>query len=125
MTNTLLFRAETLKPVMMDVKNNGCGVRLVGAEGIYLTARNASYVGAKRTIAYAEGFDVDQWEDVWALFDAMDEVTGIEGAILEDLTVEPEMLELLTNRIADLTVSIIEGEFLLTAAVREAEEKQC
>ncbi len=125
MTNTLLFKAETLKPVMMDVKNNGGGVRLVGAEGIYLTARNASYVGDKRTIAYAEGFDVEQWDDVWALFDAMDEVTGIEGAILEDLTVEPETLELLTTRLADLTVSISEGEFLMTAAVREAERKQC
>jgi len=123
MTNTLLFKAETLKPVMMDVKNNGGGVRLVGAEGIYLTARNASYVGAKRTIAYAEGFDLEQWDDIGALFDAMDEVTGIEGAILEDLTVEPEMLELLITRIADLTVSIIDGEFLLTAAVCEAEGK--
>lgn len=123
MTNTLLFKAETLKPVMMDVKNNGGGVRLVGAEGIYLTARNPSYVGAKRTIAYAEGFDLEQWDDIGALFDAMDEVTGIEGAILEDLTVEPEMLELLITRIADLTVSITDGEFLLTAAVREAEGK--
>jgi len=55
----------------------------------------------------------------------MDEVTGIEGAILEDLTVEPETLELLITRLADLTVSISEGEFLMTAAVREAEREQC
>lgn len=121
MTKKLMFRAETLKPVMMDVKNNGGGVRLVGAEGIYLTARNPSYVGAKRTIAYAEGFDLEQWDDIGALFDAMDEVTGIECAIIEDLPVDTEMLELLTTGEADLAVHIIEGEFLLVAVVRGAE----
>jgi hypothetical protein len=49
----------------------------------------------------------------------MDEATGIEGAMLEVLNVEPEMLELLTSRVADLTVSIDGGEFSLRAAVCE------
>jgi len=55
MTNTLFFKAETLKPVMMDVKNNGGGVRLVGAEGIYLTARNASYVAINAPLPMPKG----------------------------------------------------------------------
>jgi len=125
MANTLLFKAETLKPVMMDVKTNGGALLLVGEEGIFLTAEKPSYVGAKRTIAYAEGFDLEHWDDIGELFVAMDEATGIEGPILEALTVEPEMLKLLTEFVADLTVCIDGGEFSLMAAVREAEGKAC
>ena len=125
MTKKLMFRAGTLKPVMMEVKNNGGGVRLVGAEGIYLTAESPSYIGTKRTIAYAEGFDLEQWDDIGELFVAMDEAIGIEGAIIEDLTVDAQMLELLTTGEADLQVNIIDGEFLLVAVVRGAEGKTC
>ncbi|WP_413536369.1 hypothetical protein [Rahnella inusitata] len=119
MSKQLMFRAETLKPVMMDLKTNGGALLLVGEEGIFLTAEKPSYVGAKRTIAYAEGFDLEHWDDIGELFVAMDEATGIEGAMLEVLNVEPAMLELLTSRVADLTVSIDGGEFSLRAAVCE------
>lgn len=125
MTKKLIFRAETLKPVMMDVKNNGGGLRLVGAEGIYLTAQKPSYVGAKRNITYAEGFELEKWDDIEALFNAMDAATGMECAIVEDLTLEPEMLELLITGVADLAVSITGSEFSLVVKIRDAEVRTC
>lgn len=123
MSNSLVLRVETLKQDMMDVKNHGGKVLLlVGAKGIYLTAEKPSYVGAKRTIAYAEGFDLERWDDTGQLFVAMDEATGIEGGFFEDLTVGAETLELLTTRVADRGGSIVDGEFLLRAAVRETDK---
>jgi len=125
MANELIFRADALKPVVMDVKNNGGGLRLVGAEGIYLTAEKPSYVGAKRNIAYAEGFDLERWDDIGELFVAMDEATGIQGAIVEDLSVEPETLELLIAGVADLAVSITCSEFLLVVKMLDVQVKSC
>lgn len=125
MANELIFRADALKPVVKDVKNNGGALRLVGAEGIYLTAEKPSYVGAKRNIAYAEGFDLEQWDDIGELFVAMDEVTGIQGAIVEDLNVEPETLELLIAGFADLAVSVTGCVFSLIVKMHEMEVKSC
>lgn len=123
MSKQLMFRSETLKAVMMDVKTNGSGLWLVGAEGIYLTAQKPSYIGAKRTIAYAEGFDLERWDDIGELFVAMDEATGIEGEIIEGLTVDAQMLELLTTCVADLAVKINDGKFSLAVQLRYRSQK--
>lgn len=119
MTNALLFKAETLAPVMADVKNNACKLWFLADEGIYLTAEKASFVNGHRTISYAEGFDPDDWKDAGLMFVAINNATGGYGEIWENVVLPPEMLECLTAGTADLAVDVTENGCVFTARVRE------
>lgn|GEM_PF-3251708 len=124
MTNTLLFKAETLAPVIADVKNNACELWFLADDGIYLTASTATFIRKKRNICYAQGFDPDLWDDAGAHFDAIDLVLG-NGDMWESVVLQPDMLASLSTGIADLTIEVTESGFVFTATLRDVEAKPC
>jgi hypothetical protein len=121
MPNKLIFKAETLTPVIQDVTKNACELWFLADDGIYLTASNATFIRKKRNICYAEGFDPDLWDDAGAHFDAIDLVLG-NGDMWESVTLAPEMLDDLMTGTADLTIEVTDSGFIFTARQRDAEK---
>ncbi|TPG56844.1 DUF3085 domain-containing protein [Ewingella americana] len=121
MPNKLIFRAETLTPVIQDVTKNACELWFMADDGIYLTASTATFIRKKRNICYAEGFDPDLWDDAGAHFDAIDLVLG-NGDMWESVTLAPEMLDDLMTGTADLTIEVTDSGFICTARQREADK---
>lgn len=119
MPNKLIFKAETLTPVIQDVKKNACELWFLADDGIYLTASTATFIRKKRNICYAEGFDPDFWDDAGAHFDAIDSVLG-NGDMWESVALAPEMLDDLMTGTADLTIVVTDSGFTYTARQREA-----
>lgn len=125
MSKPLLFKAETLAPVIADVKNNACKLWFIADQGIYLTAEKATFVKSKRNISYAEGFDPDNWDDAGDMFDAVDEATDSSGDLGESVTLQPEMRDVLIAGNADLTIELSDSGFVFSATQRNAEGKTC
>lgn len=121
MPNKLIFKAETLTPVIQDVRKNACELWFLADDGIYLTASTATFIRKKRNICYAEGFDPDLWDDAWGHFDAIDLVLG-NGDMWESVTLAPEMLDALLTGKADLTIEVTDNGFVFTAHQREADK---
>lgn len=124
MSNNLIFKTETLAPVLADVKANDCELWFLVDDGIYLTAEKARFVNGKRNISYAEGFDPDLWDDAGALFDAIDCAVG-GGDLWESVKLEPEMLAILITHSADLIIRLSDTQFVFEAQIRQAGEKAC
>lgn len=116
----LLFKAETLAPVIADVKNNACELWLLMDEGIYLTAEKPSFVRGKRNISYAEGFDPYQSDDAVTFFNAIDEVVA-GGDIWECVTLSPDMHDSVESGTADLVMQVTESGFVYAVKARDAE----
>lgn len=119
MPNKLIFKAETLAPVIQDVKKNACELWFLADDGIYLTASTATFIQKKRNICYAEGFDPDLWDNAGAHFDAIDLVLG-NGDMWESVTLAPEILDDLMTGMADLTIEVTDYGFTYTVRQREA-----
>lgn len=124
MPNKLIFKAETLTPVIQDVTKNACELWFLADDGIYLTASTATFIRKKRNICYAEGFDPDLWDDAGAHFDAIDSVLG-SGDMWESANLQPEMLDALMTGRADLAIEVTDSGFLFTPRQRDTEEKSC
>jgi len=121
MPNKLIFKAETLTPVIQDVTKNACELWFLADDGIYLTASTATFIRKKRNICYAEGFDPDLWDDAGAHFDAIDLVLG-NGDMWESVTLAPEMLDDVMTGSADLTIEVTDSGFVFNACKREADK---
>lgn len=119
MPKKLIFKAETLTPVIQDVKKNACELWFLADDGIYLTASTATFIRKKRNICYAQGVDPDLWDDAGAHFDAIDSVLG-NGDMWESVALVSEMLDDLMTGTADLTIEVTDSGFTYTARQREA-----
>ena len=62
MPNKLIFKAETLTPVIQDVKKNACELWFLADDGIYFTASTATFIRKKHNMCYAQGFDPELWD---------------------------------------------------------------
>lgn len=121
MPNKLIFKAETLTPVIQDVTKNACELWFLADDGIYLTAAEATFIREKRNICYAEGFDPDLWDNAGAHFDAIDSVLG-NGDMWESVKLAPETLDALLTGKTDLAIEVTDNGFVFTACQREADK---
>lgn len=111
----LLFKAASLAAVIADVTANDCELWLVSDHGIYLTAEISSATAdEKRVVAYAEGYDPAVATSGEGLFQDMDDVFD-EGDTIEVLTLGPNMLEFLTQKPTDLTISVLDNGYRYAA----------
>lgn len=118
MTNNVWFSAQSLAPVLADVKKNSCKLWFLVDEGIYLTAEKASFVRRKRNIAYAVGFDPYESDDTETFFNAINDAVGSEE-IWENVTLPPHVLDAVTAGSADLRVEVSESGIVFTARQSE------
>lgn len=111
----LHFKATSLAAVLSDVTKNACELWLVSDHGIYLTAEIPSAKADEtRVVAYAEGYDPAGPKSGEDLFQDMDDVFD-EGDTIEVLTLGPNMLEFLTQKPTDLTITVQENGYKYAA----------
>ncbi|UHM93588.1 DUF3085 domain-containing protein [Rahnella victoriana] len=120
MTKKVWFTAQSLAPVLDDVKKNSCQLWFLVDEGIYLTAEKASFVRGKRNIAYAVGFDPYESDDTETFFSAIFAAIGSEE-IWDSVTLPPDVLDTVTAGSADLRVDAGENGFVFAVKARDEE----
>ncbi|EBZ5771668.1 hypothetical protein EC412_05200 [Salmonella enterica subsp. enterica serovar Redlands] len=115
-THTVIFKAETLIPVIQEAIKDNCNVCLVKNHGLFIISENSDNNFNEWNISYAEGFDPDLYEsgELYKLQDALYNISGSAvcvGRIPVDNTALRHVLENKT----DLEATLIPMQFSLRA----------
>ncbi|EGT5656564.1 DUF3085 domain-containing protein [Citrobacter braakii] len=77
-SGSVVFKAETLTPVILEARENRCPVLLVKDHGLYMMSEDGGFdpeTQKRLTLSYAEGFDPDRVEfDDW--YEDLREICG-------------------------------------------------
>ncbi|EBO7535878.1 hypothetical protein GG892_17765 [Salmonella enterica] len=80
----LIFNAKALKPVLLEARQNHCGVMLVKDNGIYIMSETGELTPRGRKVAYAKGCHPEKDDNWWET--ARTEVGGDDFGEPLDLT---------------------------------------
>lgn len=109
---SVIFKAETLIPVIQEAMKNQCAVFLVKDHGLYMMPENGMSgpkTGRVLTLSYAEGFNPDLAEfDDW--YYELRDVCGGDD-FCETLPVTDNVLQEVIRHSADLEVSFTPTQF--------------
>ncbi|MGU9648499.1 DUF3085 domain-containing protein [Salmonella enterica] len=110
--SSVIFKAETLIPVIQEAMSNKCSVFIVKDHGLYMMSEQGKLdqnTGKRLTLSYAEGFNPDLIEfDDW--YYELKEVCGGDD-FCETLPVTDSVLQSVIRHNADLKVSFTPTQF--------------
>ncbi|HAV1239897.1 TPA: DUF3085 domain-containing protein [Salmonella enterica] len=115
-SQTVIFKAETLIPVIKEAIRDNCNVCFVKNHGLFMTSEEGDNGYDEWNISYAEGFDPNQYErDEWyKLQDALYGICG-PGACVGRISVDHAALRHVLEHKTDLEVKLIPVQFGLRA----------
>ncbi|EBP4342197.1 DUF3085 domain-containing protein [Salmonella enterica] len=109
---SVIFKAETLIPVIQEAMNNKCAVFIVKDHGLYMMSEQGEFdqnTGKRLTLSYAEGFNPDLIGfDDW--YYELKEVCGGDD-FCETLPVTDSVLQEVIRHNADLKISFTPTQF--------------
>lgn len=109
---SVIFKAETLIPVIQEAMNNKCAVFIVKDHGLYMMSEQGKFdqnTGKRLTLSYAEGFNPDL-ADAEDWYDELRDVCGGDD-FCETLPVTDSVLQGVIRHHADLAVSFTATQF--------------
>lgn len=105
----LIFKAKDLKPVLLEARQNQCGLILVKDHGVYLMAAMGELTHRGRTVAYARGCHPEKDEAWWET--ARNEVGGDD--VGETISLTDSMINRILNDGEPLHITVRENDFII------------
>ncbi|TKV11706.1 hypothetical protein FDX19_05600 [Citrobacter sp. wls619] len=114
--HTVIFKTETLIPVIQEAIKDNCNVCLVKNHGLFIISENSDNNFDELNISYAEGFDPEQYgpDELYKLQDALHNISG-PGVCVGRIPVDNTALRHVLEYKTDLEATLIPMQFSLRA----------
>ncbi|MBJ7223171.1 MULTISPECIES: DUF3085 domain-containing protein [Pectobacteriaceae] len=116
MKRSVIFKSETLSPVIQEARKNKCRIILVKDHGLYMMAEKGERdtgTGRQKTLCYAEGFNPDIQEfDQW--YDELNAICGGDD-FGEFIDINSSVFSAVTDNRSHLVVTFTDTQFELKA----------
>lgn len=115
-SQNIIFKAETLIPVIQEAIKDNCKICLVKNHGIFIISENSDNNFEEWNISYADGFDPEQYapDELYKLQDALYELGGT-GVFVGRIPVDNAALRHVLEHQTDLEATLIPMQFELRA----------
>jgi len=115
-SHTVIFKAETLIPVIQEAIKDNCNVCLVKNYGLFIISENSDNNFDELNISYAEGFDPEQYrpDELYKLQDALYNING-PSVCVGRISVDNVALRYVLEHETDLEATLIPMQFGLRA----------
>ncbi|EHO9075644.1 DUF3085 domain-containing protein [Salmonella enterica] len=104
----LKFSAKDLKPVLLEARQNHCGVMLVKDNGVYIMSETGELIQGERKVAWAKGCHPRKDDNWWET--ALTEVWDDVG---ESLDLTESMMNRILNEGKPLHITVRGDSFLI------------
>lgn len=111
----LKFNAKNLLSVVAEIQQYGADMLLVKDHGIYVLSSEGEIKDKRRTVAYAEGYDPENFSDGGELHDACVDAVGGDD-FSESLPLTDDVLTALAKGKHDLLIVVTETQIRIDLA---------
>lgn len=115
-SHAVIFKAETLIPVIQEAIKDNCNICLVKNHGLFIISENSDNNFDEWNICYAEGFDPEQYsaDERYKIQDVLYDICGF-GACVGRIPVDNATLRYVLEHNIDLEATLIPMQFGLRA----------